>query len=97
MNDETNKGEWIELSDEEFRNQLTGLLDYIYDEDICDIDWNSLNFKVYDSDYYRDAFPGFDETVYEILANSTLEENKVLDERQPPLKITHKQTKMCFN
>ena len=73
-------------------------MDYIYDEDIADtIDWESLNFKVYDVDYYRDTFPGFDEEVYEILANSTLEDNKVLDERQPPLRITHKEIKMSFN
>ena len=97
MNDEENKGEWIELTDEEFRNQLGGLLDYIYDEDIADIDWESLNFKVYDSDYYRDTFPGFPEAVYEILANYTLEDNKVLDERPPPLKITDKEAIMSFN
>ena len=97
MNDEENKGEWVELTEEEFRNQLGGLLDYIYDEDIADIDWESLNFKVYDADYYRETFSGFPEEVYEILAESTLEDNKVLDKRQPPLKITHKETTMSFN
>ena len=98
MNDETNKGEWIELTDEEFKNQLIGLLDYIYDEDIADtIDWESLNFKVYDTDYYKDTFPGFPEEVYEILAESTLEDNKVVDNRKPPLTITHKHTTMSFN
>ena len=97
MNDEENKGAWIELTDDEFRNQLGGLLDYIYDEEISNLDWESLNFKIYDVDYYRDTFPGFDEEVYEILANSTLEDNKVLDERQPPLRIIHKPTTISFN
>jgi len=43
---------------------------------------------VYGADYYEDKFPGFSDEVYEILAKSTEEENKVVDNRIPPLKIT---------
>ena len=58
---------------------------------------DSLNFKTFGSDYYEQKFPGFDEDVYRILADSTKDENKVIDTRSPPLKISHEETTLKFD
>ena len=55
--------------------ELSGLMDFMYDEEIGYVDWDSLNFKTYGSDYYEEKFPGFDEYVYKILADSTKDES----------------------
>ena len=49
---EDDKGQWVELSDDELKNQMSGLMDYMYDKEIENADWDSLNFKTYGSDYY---------------------------------------------
>jgi alpha-L-fucosidase len=86
--DDNNKGKWIEHAPEDFAKMFDGLLDYTADEDFYDnLDWNTVNYKVYDADYYEEKFPGFDPAVYEILAKSTEEENKLVDHRIPPLKV----------
>jgi len=88
LNDE-NKGTWVEHEDEHFNKLFNGLLDYCADEECYDnLDWDSVNYDVYGADYYQENFPGFPDEVYEILAKSTKEENKVIDNRIPPLKIT---------
>ena len=94
---EDDKGQWIELSDDELKNQMSGLMDYMYDKEIDNVDWDSLNFKTYGSDYYEQKFPGFDDDVYRILADSTKDENKVIDTRSPPLKISHEETTLKFD
>ena len=88
LND-ANKGHWVEHDDSDFAKVFNGLLDYTNDDDELDnLDWNSVNYEVYGADYYEEKFPGFSDEVYEILAKSTEEENKVVDNRIPPLKIT---------
>ena len=42
---EDDKGRWIELSDDELKNQLSGLIDNMYDKEICNLDWDARNFK----------------------------------------------------
>ncbi len=74
------------------------MLDYCADEEYLDnLDWNSVNYQVYGSDYYEEKFPGFSDEVYEILAKSTEEENKVVDNRTPPLKITEGEFTLNFD
>ena len=51
---EDDKGQWIELNDGELKNQMSGLMDYMYDKEIDNVDWDSLNFITYGSDYYED-------------------------------------------
>ena len=46
------EGQWIELSDDELKNQMSGLMDYMYDKEIDNVDWDSLNSNTYGSDYY---------------------------------------------
>ena len=91
------KGAWKEMTIEELKNQMEGLLDYFEDTEYSTIDWNDFNFKVYDKDYYEEKYKGFDPKVYEILAESTKEENKVLDKREPPLEIKHKDVTLKFD
>ena len=96
--DDNNKGLWVDHDDSNFAKMFEGLLDYCADEEEFDnLDWNTVNYKVYGADYYQEKFPGFSEEVYEILAKSTEEENKVIDNRTPPLKIQHGEFELSFD
>jgi hypothetical protein len=87
LNDD-NKGQWVEHDETNFHKMYEGLLDYCADEECFDnLDWNTVNYKVYDADYYEEKFPGFAPEVYTILAKSTEEENKIVDNRIPNLRI----------
>jgi len=96
--DDDNKGQWVEHDENNFTKMFDGLLDYCADEDEYDtLDWNTVNYTVYGADYYEEKFPGFAPEVYEILAKSTEEENKVIDNRTPPLKIRHEEVTLSFD
>jgi len=87
--DNENKGQWVEHDESNFMKMFDGLLDYCADEDCYDtLNWNTVNYTVYGADYYEEKFPGFAPEVYEILAKSTEEENKLIDNRIPSLKCT---------
>jgi hypothetical protein len=97
LNDK-NKGDWIEHKPEQFHQLFDGLLDYCADEDCYDnLDWNSVNYKLYAPDYYEERFPGFAPEVYEILSKSTEEENKVVDHRVPNLRIRREEVTVTFD
>ena len=96
--DEDNKGVWVEHDENNFTKMFDGLLDYCADEEEYDtLDWNTVNYKVYGPDYYEEKFPGFAPEVYDILAKSTEEENKFIDNRTPPLKIRHEEVTLSFD
>jgi len=83
------KGQWINHTAMELHEQFKSLMKYTGDEvEIDNTDWSALNYEPYGEDYYRDKFPGFDDEIYTILAESSKAENTLLDERIPPLKIT---------
>ena len=93
-----NKGNWVEHDEGNFAKMFEGLLDYCADEDEYDnLDWNTVNYQVYGPDYYEEKFPGFSEEVYEILAKSTEEENKIIDNRIPPIEIKHGEFTVSFD
>ena len=94
---EDDKGQWIELSDDELRNQMSGLMGYMYYKEIGNMDRGALKFRTYGADYHEEKFPGFDEDAYKILSGSTKDENKVIDTRPPPLKITHEESTLKFD
>ena len=95
--EDKNKGLWVEHDETNFHKMFEGLLDYCADEECYDnLDWNTVNYKVYGADYYQEKFPGFSEEVYEILAKSTEEENKFVDNRIPPMKIKHEEVTVSF-
>jgi hypothetical protein len=95
--EDQNKGLWVEHDDTNFHKMFEGLLDYCADEECYDnLDWNTVNYNVYGADYYEEKFPGFSEEVYEILARSTEEENKFVDNRIPPMKIKHEEVTLSF-
>ena len=96
--DENNKGLWVDHDDSNFAKMVEGLLDYCAEEEEFDnLDWNTVNYKLYGADYYEEKFPGLSEEVYEILAKSTEEENKIIDNRTPPLKIQHGEFELSFD
>jgi len=84
------KGNWVEMTADELHEQFKSLLQFTEDgvSEIDNVDWDALNFKIYDEDYYRMTTPGLPDEMYKILAESSKHENAVLDERVPPLKIT---------
>ena len=84
------KGNWVEMTALELHEQFKSLLQFTEDgvSEIDNVDWDSLNFKIYDEDYYRMTTPGLPDEMYKILAESSKEENILIDERIPPLKIT---------
>lgn len=82
------KGQWINHTAIELHDQFKSLMKYTGDEEIDNVDWNALNYQPYGEDYYRERFPGFEEEIYTILAESSKAENLLIDERVPPLKIT---------
>jgi len=93
-----NKGNWVEHDEGNFAKMFEGLLDYCADEDEWDnLNWNTVNYQVYGPDYYEEKFPGFSEEVYEILAKSTEEENKIIDNRIPPIEIKHGEFTVSFD
>jgi len=97
LNDD-NKGAWMEHDESNFHKMFEGLLDYCADEDCFDnLDWNTVNYKVYQADYYEERFPGFAPEVYTLLAKSTEEDNKVVDKRIPPLSVKHEKVVLNFN
>ena len=96
LND-NNKGQWVEHDDSNFTKMFEGLLDYCADEEEYDtLNWNTVNYQVYGADYYEEKFPGFAPEVYEILAKSTEEENKIVDKRIPPIEIKHGEFELSF-
>ncbi len=96
--DDNNKGLWVDHDDSNFAKMFEGLLDYCADEEeYTNLNWNTVNYKIYGPDYYEEKFPGFSEEVYEILAKSTEEENKIIDNRTPPLKIQHGEFELSFD
>jgi hypothetical protein len=95
--DDKNKGLWVEHGEGNFAKMFEGLLDYCADEEEYDnLDWNTVNYQVYGADYYEEKFPGFSDEVYEILAKSTEEENKIVDKRIPPIEIKHGEFELSF-
>ncbi len=96
--DDNNKGLWVDHDNNNFAKMFEGLLDYCADEEeFCSLDWNTVNYKIYDVDYYQEKFPGFSDEVYEILAKSTEEENKIIDNRIPPIEIKHGEFTVSFD
>ncbi len=96
--DDNNKGLWVDHDNSNFAKMFEGLLDYCADEEEFDnLDWNTVNYQVYGADYYEEKFPGFSEEVYEILAKSTEEENKIVDKRIPPIEIKHGEFELSFD
>lgn len=84
------KGNWIEMTADELHEQFKSLLQFTEDgvSEIDNVDWDALNYKIYDEDYYRMTTPGLPDEMYKILAESSKHENLLIDERIPPLKKT---------
>lgn len=93
---EEHKGIWVEHDESDFHKMFQGLLDYCADEECyTTLDWDTVNYEVYGADWYEQKFPGFSEEVYEVLAKST--EDKLVDERIPPLKYIEKEVTLSFS
>lgn len=78
---------WKDLDDTDIEIFYDRVKDFVTTEGEQDnLDWSRLNFDVVDADFYRDKIgEGFPDEFYELLAKSTVEENKIQDYRQLPL------------
>lgn len=91
------KPEWTPLEEHELHKMFEGVYNYVEDQDIDNVQWERLNFKLYDADYYRDKYGDkFPEEWYELMAKSTEEDNKIEDYRQHSLKIEKKEVTINF-
>lgn len=91
-------GKWVELSDTELETMFSGLLNYMDENEIDNIDWSKLNFGLYDEQYYREKHgDGFPDEWYKLMAKATEEDNKIEDYRMPSLTIDKKETTITFD
>ena len=68
MKEDADKGKWIELEEDSLHDMFACLANLNEaDADAACLD-DRYNFEAYGADYYAEKFPGFDSTVYEILA-----------------------------
>jgi len=70
---EKDKGDFVEMDNETLQKLISGL--NTKDEELP----SCFSFeKTYDAQYYAEKFPGFDDFVYDILEQETIELNKHL-------------------
>ena len=85
LKDDADKGKWIELEEdsvhEMFRN-LANLNEGEPDQELLD---SRYNFEAFGADWYESKFPGFDSTVYNILATEHKSLNAHLEEEEDPV------------
>ena len=90
---------WKEMNEEDiemFYERVKGYLDE--NGEVDNVDWERLNFDIVDAEFYRKHIgDGFPEEFYELLAKSTIEENKIQDYRQLPLDINREEVVLKFD
>lgn len=89
---------WKELHEDDIEIFYDRVRDYVDEnEEVDNIQWDRMNFNIVDSDFYKERMPGFPEEFYELLADSTNEENKIQDFRQPSLDIKNEEVVLKFS
>lgn len=85
--DTDDEAKWKDMADEDIEMFYQKVKDYITENgEVDNVDWARLNFEILDSDFYREKIgEGFPDEFYELLAKSTIEDNKIQDYRQLPL------------
>ena len=85
LKEDAEKGKWIELEEDSVHEMFACLANLNeVDADAACLD-DRYNFEAYGADWYEGKFPGFDSTVYDILAtehkalNAHLEEDPVTE------------------
>ena len=43
---------------------MSGLISYVHDKDIGNVDWDAPKTKIFGADYYEETFPGFGPSIY---------------------------------
>ena len=92
------QGKWVEMSSPELETMFAGLINYLDEKEIDNIDWSRLNFGVYDENYYLEKHgEGFPREWYKLMAKATEIDNKIQDHRMPALAIEKKETTLKFD
>lgn len=90
---------WKELDENDIEMFYDRVRDYLNEnEEIDNIQWDRMNYNIVDADFYRNKIGGdFPQEFYELLAQSTNEENKICDYRQPTLDIKQEEVVLHFS
>lgn len=68
LKEDADKGKWIDLEEDSLHDMFACLANLNeVDADAACLD-DRFNFEAYGADYYAEKFPGFSETIYQILA-----------------------------
>lgn len=91
------EGVWQEIKEGDLCNMFG---DYIlYSDEVFGEKFNKEDFDyhIFNEDYYRQKFPGFNEDIYEILAQVSKEKLIDLRKRKELFKIEKKEVTINFN
>lgn len=75
--------EWKEFSNKDLEEFIDNFSQYADENTTNKIDWDKFDYKIYDKEYFAKKYPGFDDTIHEILANCS---NKKLEEHRDHVK-----------
>lgn len=85
--------EFKTMNDKEELNFISNLLTKKVERD--DIDWDKLDYRIYNKNFYKKQHPKFSDEICEILARCS--QQKIKDERNLPLKIEKKKITISFD
>lgn len=90
---------WKELNEDDIDMFYDRVKDFLNEnEEIDNIQWDRLNFNIVDAEFYEKHLgSGFPQEFYQLLADSTNEENKIQDYRMMPLDIKRENTVLHFS
>ena len=79
----SHKTEWKEFSTNDLKEFIDSFTSYADENTSNQIDWDKFDYNIYDKDYFAKKYPGFDDTVHEILAKCS---KKKLEEHRDHVK-----------
>ena len=65
--------EWKEFSNNDLKEFIDSFTTYADENSSNIIDWDRFDYNIYDKEYFAKKYPGFDDTVHEILAKCSKE------------------------
>ena len=75
--------EWKEFSNNDLKEFIDSFTTYADENSSNIIDWDRFDYNIYDKEYFAKKYPGFDDTVHQILADCS---KKKLEEHRDHVK-----------
>ena len=79
----SHKTEWKEFSTNDLKEFIDSFTSYADENTSNQIDWDRFDYNIYDKEYFAKKYPGFDDTVHQILADCS---KKKLEEHRDHVK-----------